>query len=116
MKKNTDVDSFDEIIKRNNFDLENLRILFNQICQDACIDKELIVDKGVNFLLLSVGIVGKTYWDVVKHKTKTIREKEGDGVLAFVMEFGIILSWEKIERCGLANEKAIKERITMVLN
>ena len=116
MRENKDIDGFDEVMKRNNFDLENLRVLFDETCNDACIDKNIIVDKGVKFLLLSVGIVGKTYWDVVKQKIQTIREREGDSALAFLMEFGIILSWEKIEKCGLANEKAIKERITMVLN
>lgn len=114
--ENENIDSFDEVMKRNNFDLENLRVLFNETCKDAGIDGSIIVDKGVKSLLLSVGIVGKTYWDVVKSKIKVINEREGDSALAFLMEFAMILSWEKIEKQELSNKEAIKERVKMVLN
>ena len=97
------MDSFDEVVKRNGFDIKEARILFLQVCKDMDKKPEEIINKGINLIVKSVGVLYRTNWDCVGEKIAHVNATETDDTVIFLMTIGLMLAWEKVEKEGITS-------------
>jgi hypothetical protein len=112
-KNKISTDSFNEVIKRNKFDLERSRETFYEGCKVIGTDPEVLINKGVELILKAVGVIANSNWEFIKSRIERLNKEESDETKIFLITAGLLLSWEKIEKEGLENNRDYKK---MILN
>lgn len=92
------MDTFDEVMKRNDFDLEGTRNMFYEYCRVNDKKPDVLIDKSMKFILKSIGVVSDSYWKLIKATIDDIHDSEDDEGVIFGMTTGLLLAWEKIEK------------------
>ena len=95
------MDNFDEVMKRNGFDIVETKTLFYETCKQLGVNPDEAINKAVVFILNAVGIIYKTNWDCVKERIAHVNANETNANNLFLINSGLLLAWQKIEIEGL---------------